>query len=161
MPRMTGRIEVVDLPKDPEVVARIIEWQIDHYKAAFPSFDHDDWTAFYSPWFSPRGRLPIVLGVLHDGRCIGTVAIVERDDLDDVDDLTPWIAAMIIDPSFRSRGFGTQLINAALDRCRAEGIPRVFLWTHDQQDWYRRTGWTELQRRKFRGIEISIFSRAL
>lgn len=147
------------LPADRLLVERIIAWQVDHYRASFPSFDHDDWIDFYGAHMrGQEGPLPVVLGAFESGECVGSVAIVERDDLDDADDLTPWIAAMIVNPAHRDRGIGSSLLEAALGRCRDLYFGRVYLWTHDMQDWYRRLGWTQVEERAFRGVPITIFS---
>lgn len=155
----TGEVEVRYLPADRMLVERLIEWQVDHYRDSFPSFDHDDWIDFYGPHMRGQdGPLPVVLGAFHDGECVGTVSIVDRDDLDDVDHYTPWVAAMIVDPNRRGQGIGRALLAAALGRCRDLFFGRVYLWTHDQFDWYRRLGWREVETRSFRGVPITIFS---
>lgn len=155
----TGEVEVRYLPADRLLVERIIGWQVEHYRSSFPSFDHDDWIDFYGPHMRGQdGPLPVVLGAFEAGECIGTIAIVERDDLDDVDHYTPWLAAMIVDPRCRGRGIGSALLEAALGRCRDLYYGRVYLWTHDMQDWYRRQGWAEAEQRTFRAVPISIFS---
>ena len=155
----TGDVGVRYLPADRMVVERIIRWQVDHYRESFPSFDYDDWIDFCGPHMRGQdGPLPVVLGAFDGTECIGTVAIVERDDLDDVDHYTPWIAAMIVDPSHRGHGVGRSLLAAALGRCRDLYFSRVHLWTHDQFEWYRRLGWREVESRKFRDIPITIFS---
>lgn len=156
----SGEVEVIELPADPSTITRIVSWQIEHYIAEFPSFDHDDWSAFYAPWVERKSaRLPIMLGAMSNGEIVGAVAIVDRDDLEDVDEYSPWIAALIVDPELRGHGTGSLLLSAALERCRREGIDRVYLWTHDQSDWYLRTGWAEKRRQMFRGVDITIFSR--
>lgn len=155
----TGEVEVRYLPADRLLVERIINWQVDHYHRSFPSFDHDDWLDFYGPHMrGQNGPLPVVLGAFDAGDCVGTVAVVERDDLDDVDAYTPWIAAMIVDPERRRRGTGSELLRAALGRCRDLDFGRVYLWTHDMENWYRRLGWIEVETRTFREVPITIFS---
>lgn len=153
----TGPLSIRELGVDRHRLARIIDWQIGHYSEAFPSFDHDDWTEFYGAWVHRTiGALPLMFEAVIDGKIVGTVAIVERDDLDD--DRSPWIAAMIVDPEARGRGIGSALLATALRRCSECGFDRVFLWTHDQADWYQRIGWTVAENRTFRGVPITIFS---
>ncbi len=162
MTGLSGEVEVIELPVDPSTITRITGWQIEHYAAEFPSFDHADWSAFYAPWVErDEVRLPIMLAATSNGEIVGAVAIVDRDDLEDVDEYSPWIAALIVDPELRGHGTGSLLLSAALERCRREGIDRVYLWTHDQADWYRRLGWTEERRCDFRSVDITIFSRCL
>jgi len=156
----TGGIMVSALPVDRSTIERVIDWQIRHYATAFPSFDFEDWLAFYAPWIERgRGVLPQMFGATSEGVLVGSLAIVERDDLEDIDEFSPWIAALIVDPKMRGRGIGTTLMNTALDWCRDHGFERVYLWTHDQSDWYRRTGWAEEKHHEFRNIDIVIFSR--
>ncbi|MEY2969517.1 MAG: hypothetical protein RIQ64_2144, partial [Actinomycetota bacterium] len=38
---------------------------------------------------------------------------------------------------------------------------RAYLWTHDQNAWYLRLGWTKVEDRVFRGVSITIFHRDL
>ena len=121
-----GPFLIDDLPIDRHLIEQIIEWQLAHYADAFPSFDRTDWTSFYASWVHHgTDALPIVLGAYEGDECVGTVAIVAHDDLDD--DRTPWIAAMIVHPDKRGRSIGTALLAGALNRCRDEGIHRIHL----------------------------------
>lgn len=153
-----GDVEIRDLSADGPIVERLIGWQIAHYRKAFPSFDRDDSLDFYAPLMRRHhGSLPVLLGAFVEGECTGTVAIVERDDLDDVDGYTPWIAAMIVDPERRGSGTGTALLEAAVARCRDMRFELVYLWTHDMQDWYAQLGWEKVEERSFRNVSITIF----
>ena len=151
---------ISELPVDRLVVERIIGWQIEHYREVFPSFDHADWTEFYRPHIlGEPGERSTVLAAFRNDQLVGAVSVVERDDLDDCDQFTPWIAAMIVDPNLRGRGIGSVLLESALEFCRRALVPRVFLWTHDMSEWYQRIGWTEEETRNFRGVRITILSR--
>jgi N-acetylglutamate synthase-like GNAT family acetyltransferase len=64
---------------------------------------------------------------------------------------------MIVDPARRGSRVGTALLDAALGRCRDLSFVRVYLWTHDQGDWYLRLGWTKVEDKMFRGVPVTIF----
>lgn len=159
MSRLSGPIEIRELPHDRVLTEELITWQIDFYAPSFPSFDHADWTSFYGDWFDDnRGRLPVVLAGFDEGEFFGSVAIVERDDLTDADQYTPWIAALIVRADRRGQGRGLHLLRAALDRCRSMGIPKVYLWTEDRSAWYLGLGWAIEEERTFGGIPITVMS---
>ena len=162
MSRDPGNIVVRELPLDADTVGRLIEWQVEEYAPSLPSFDHDDWTEFYDNW-AMRGDavLPIVLAGYDDGEFFGSVAIVERDDLEGVDHWTPWIAAMIVRPDLRGRGRGLHLLEAALERCRQLGIAKIHLWTENRSAWYLRLGWSIEEQMTFRGVPITVMSRVV
>ena len=101
-------------------------------------------------------KLTLTSRAFRNDQLVGVVSVVERDDLDDCDHFTPWIAAMIVDPNLRGRGIGSVLLESALEFCHRARVPRVFLWTHDMSEWYRRIGWAEEETRNFRGVRITI-----
>ena len=163
---LDNSIRVVDLPvalrSDPSVVDHFVSWQMLHYADSFPSYTHDEWAEFYNDHLVRNDNpLPHVL-VGYDGdEVVGTIAITERDDLEDADRFTPWIAGAIIAPTKRGRGRGAHLITAAENYARGIGVQRLYLWTHDRSAWYSRLGWAVEEHREFRGVAITIMSKAL
>jgi GNAT superfamily N-acetyltransferase len=156
------RIVIRDLGDDSQVVDQLVAWQVAEYATTIPSFDHDAWSVFYRDWTTKADAdLPVVLAGYDDGVLFGTVAVVERDDLDDVDHWTPWIASMVVRPDLRGEGRGLLLLEAALDRCRQLGVRKVYLWTEHRQAWYSRLGWSIEEEREFRGVPITVMSLEL
>ena len=70
--------------------------------------------------------LPIAL-VAHDGeKFLGTASVI-ASDLDERPQLTPWAAAVWVEPHARSRGVGGALVGRAARDCFALGIARADL----------------------------------
>jgi len=62
------------------------------------------------------------------GQIVGSIAIV------DVDQETAQLRWFLLEPDFRGIGLGRQLMDIAMDYCRARAFRRVFLWTFQGLD---------------------------
>ena len=117
------------------------------------------WQAWWKPDNHPldliAGRLrenmadtPIPLAlVAHDGDAfLGTASIIPSD-LAERPQLTPWIAAVWVEPQARQRGVGSALVNRAAQDCFALGFERAYLCARPQRSaFYEGLGWSPLER---------------
>src|SRR2546423_3755967 len=90
-----------------------------------------------------RDTLPIAWVAHANGQVLGTAAL-RVHDLEDREDLTPWLGGVLVDPLFRRRGIGEALCATVEDAARSRGIETLYLFTLDLQAWYSRLGWTPL-----------------
>lgn len=90
---------------------------------------------------TPNG-LPLTMVAVEDGRLQGTVG-VWRTDMLSRQDLTPWLACLVVRPELRSRGIGRALQEAVKEYCRGQGFPAVYLYT-TLVGYYERSGWRYL-----------------
>jgi N-acetylglutamate synthase-like GNAT family acetyltransferase len=117
------------------------------------------WRAWWQPEHYPLdhiiGRLrenmndpPIPLAlVAHDGEAFLGTASVIASDLAERPQLTPWIAAVWVEPQARQRGVGSALVNRATQDCSALGFSRVYLCARPQRSaLYERLGWIPIER---------------
>jgi GNAT superfamily N-acetyltransferase len=116
------------------------------------------WRAWWEPHGVPleyiSGRLKENLAsspmprafVAHfDGIFAGTASII-ASDLDERPQYTPWVAAVWIEPQFRSRQLGRQLIERAAGYAFGLGIPRVYLTARPaRRSYYEGLGWTPVE----------------
>jgi N-acetylglutamate synthase-like GNAT family acetyltransferase len=59
---------------------------------------------------------------------------------------TPWIAALWVDPEFRSRGLAQALISAARQKLFNSGIEKVYLCaTEENSPYYRARGFAQIE----------------
>jgi len=113
------------------------------------------WKAYGHPLDYISGRLcenlkaePIPLAlVAHEGSTFLGTASVIASDLAERPQLTPWVAAVWVEPQARRRGVGTALVNRATQDCFALGISRAYLCARLQRSaFYERLGWTPIER---------------
>jgi GNAT superfamily N-acetyltransferase len=117
------------------------------------------WRAWWKPDNYPLGHIagllrenitdtPIPLAlVAHDGEeFLGTASVI-ASDLAERPQLTPWIAAVWVEPQARRRGVGSALVNRATQDCFGLGFSRAYLCARPQRSaLYERLGWTPIER---------------
>ncbi len=68
-------------------------------------------------------------------------------DLEERPQLTPWVAAVWVEPRARSRGVGGALVERAARDCFALGIARAYLCARPAlSGFYERLGWIAVER---------------
>jgi GNAT superfamily N-acetyltransferase len=90
--------------------------------------------------------LPIAL-VAHNGaEFLGTASVI-ASDLAERPQLTPWVAAVWVEPHARSRGVGGALVERAARDCFALDMARAYLCARPAlTGFYERLGWIPVER---------------
>lgn len=119
--------------------------------------DHDfnekvEW--FWKTWGSEDNRMfyedcmrhsresdvPCFYIIKDAGRIIGTVALL-RNELVSRQDLTPWLACLYVDPTYRNQGLGFKMMEEVCKKAAGMGYQHVYLST-DLEGYYEKAGWT-------------------
>ena len=93
--------------------------------------------------------LPISWIAIEDGMPVGMVSLKDND-LWSRKDINPWLASLYVEPDFRRRGIGEQLINAVIQRARELNLARLHLFLDSEElstleEYYVKRGWTFLE----------------
>jgi predicted N-acetyltransferase YhbS len=104
-----------------------------------------------------RDRIPTTLVAMAGDEPIGSVSIVERD-MTTHPDLGPWLAAVYVEPLFRGRGVGSELVQRAVRRAAELGAKRVYLYTDDAPAFYERLGWSTVSHENYEGHQVVIMA---
>ncbi|MGE6783953.1 GNAT family N-acetyltransferase [Ensifer adhaerens] len=96
--------------------------------------------------------------VAHAGdRFVGTASVI-ASDLEERPDLTPWVAAVWIDPPFRGAGIGGDIVLKAAHAALDKGAEAVHLCAlTGKRSFYERLGW-RLDERDVGEDRLDVFS---
>jgi GNAT superfamily N-acetyltransferase len=90
--------------------------------------------------------IPFAL-VAHDGEAFLGTASVIASDLAERRQLTPWVAAVWVEPRARGRGVGGALVNRATQDCFALDVGRAYLCARPRcSAFYEGLGWVPIER---------------
>ena len=128
----------------PDYLSTVSTWVFGEWGAHTPGSTVEDAARKFSGHLN-RDRIPLTLIAFQDGKPAGTASIYVHD-LDTRPDLSPWLAAVYVAPSYRKQGIGSELVKAVESAAQKLQIPRLYLFTPDQEHFYARLGWSVLER---------------
>lgn len=141
---------------------QLIEWNVAHWSNVAGHDVHDEWVSyFHESLTSAPDSLPITLVGTVDGRLVGSVSLVQIDDVPDFTDYSPWVAALMVNPSQRGRGHGGHLLGEIIELARRMDFAALYLWTDAQAPWYERRGWRVIHSIEVHGTPASILTLEL
>jgi GNAT superfamily N-acetyltransferase len=106
------------------------------------------------------GSLPATLVLRGDGVYTGSVSVI-FNDCAARPDLNPWLASLYVAPSARGRGFGSRLVQGAVDLAAAAGEQRLYVFTESAAGLFESHGFHLIDRTSLHGHPIDILERVL
>jgi len=150
-------MQISYLAERPELAAQLIPALLQHWSYIFPEQTAADREAKFAE-HQNFDELPIAW-VAHEGdTALGTAAL-RRFDLEGREDLTPWLGGVFVLESHRGRGIASALCQVVESKAHAQGMSRLFLFTHGQEGLYDKLGWAPLERVMWHGLQCSIMSK--
>ena len=95
-----------------------------------------------------------------DGAVLCGSAMLVTHDMDIRPQYSPWLASVFVVPQYRNRGYGALLVKRAMAEASALGVPLLYLYTPDAQDFYARLGWDVVEHCEYFGTRMTVMSRA-
>jgi GNAT superfamily N-acetyltransferase len=87
---------------------------------------------------------------------VGSISLVNDDDLAGHEHLGPWLASLFVPPEHRGHGIGALLVGHATDVARRAGVDRLHLFTADRVAWYESMGWRVLGKATANGEHVTV-----
>ncbi|HXF64868.1 MAG TPA: GNAT family N-acetyltransferase [Caldilineaceae bacterium] len=104
-----------------------------------------------------REQPPMTFVALVDGQPAGSASLVEND-LGDRSDLTPWLASVYVTPPMRRQGVGAALVHRVAEEAARLGYATLYLYTYDKARFYQHQGWRAVERRPYRGVQVTVMA---
>jgi L-amino acid N-acyltransferase YncA len=104
-----------------------------------------------------RRAIPLTLVARENGVAIGTASLIAHDMRTRLD-ITPWVASVYLLPSYRGRGVGVALCRRAVREAHRLGFRRIYLFTDDKADFYKKQAWKEIRQSAYRRKIVTIMA---
>lgn len=129
---------VVSLAEHPQYFDDVMEWCYREFWEG-PRTDNFELKEFLSEHLR-KNKIPCSLVALCDGRPVGSVHLMGREH--DINPFFPCLSGLYVLPGYRKLGFGSMLIENALERARTNGFSNVYLAADESITYYVSRGWT-------------------
>jgi GNAT superfamily N-acetyltransferase len=131
----------------------------------------EEWEHLYREWDEQTalaefrgqrndGTLPATLILREEGRLVGSVSVV-RDDCEARTDLGPWLASLYVIPAQRGRGYGSRLIQAAIELGRRNDVGYLHAFTESAEKLFLRHDFVQFADAVTNGRAITILRREI
>lgn len=149
---------IVALRDRPDLLPVVANWAHEEFWSyAGKSFEETQ--RLFTP--VPRSTwLPRTFVLLDDERPAGMASIVEHD-FESRPELTPWLAAVVVDRAARGRGNSRALVRFIEDFARQNGVHTLWLFTWSAEGLYAKLGWQAVERLEQNGHEVVVMKRNL
>lgn len=160
-------ISLVPIGESPQDADLVLSWALALWGDHYPNYSPQDWADFYrnsirANYKSWEGEGQELVFIAKRGReTLGTIGVVDFDELEEFRHLTPWIAAFIVNPDVRGEGAGTKILALLEEKARSLGIKRLYLWTEDQRHFYSKRGYKLLTSTKLGLLDIDVLKKDL
>ncbi len=105
-----------------------------------------------------RESIPMGLVAVEGDRLCGSAFLVAHD-MNDRLELTPWLAGVFVLRGMRRCGIGTALVSRVTKEASMMKVGALYLYTSTAAALYARLGWEEIERRQYRGVDVTVMVR--
>ena len=161
------KLTLAPLNESPDDAEVVLEWTLDLWGDHIPGYSRQNWIDFYQDGkianyqsWTGNGQELIFIGKQGD-EIVGAISLVDFDDLDEFRQLTPWIAAFIVNPRLRNAGIGSQMLALLEKEAAKYGISVLHLWTEDKSEFYRKRGYSLIAQGTLENLRFDVLKKVL
>lgn len=139
----------------------IAESNYNYWKKYNPILDYKQSTGNIIAMKKNKDKLPIGIALIDKNKIAGFCTLRENR-LKNHLDINPWLCNVMIFDEFKGKGYAKKMINFACKRFKSFGYNKIYSWTDQVPDFYRKLGWTyEGKVTKNEGGEGLLFSKEI
>jgi N-acetylglutamate synthase-like GNAT family acetyltransferase len=147
-------LKIINLRSAPEHIPTIAEWH--HAEWGYLNPGGTVGTRIEKMQRYLRGEaMPSMYICVEGDRVLGTAALVESD-MDSHPELSPWLASVYVHADYRKRGIGALLVNKVVTVANTLGYSPLYLFTPDQEHFYKNLGWQFIAQESYRGGQATL-----
>ena len=137
-----------------ELIPQIAAWQFEEWGHLLPGDSLENRVAGLKRRVN-LDQVPLTLVALSGTVPVGTVALVESD-LPGREDLSPWLANLLVPEKLRRQGIGTALVRRAVELAGELDHGELHLFAWEYHGFYHQLGWQTFEVTDHGGREISL-----
>ena len=118
---------------------KIIDKHYSHWSQYSPTMDYETTKNKFENIYSKNDDIPFGIAMLEKEEIIGFL-VFKTCCLEKYPEYTPWISDVMIFDDYRFKGYGTLLINQALNILNELGFDKAYLWTDKAPEFYEKIG---------------------
>ena len=103
-------------------------------------------------------KMPLALVALEGDKPVGMACLRENDGIRP--GVSPWLGSLVVNPLYRGKGVGVELIEAVKAEARRLGHNVLYLLAFDPTipDWYASLGWQHIGYDELFGHRVTVMS---
>lgn len=158
---MTTGVTIDEMPADHSVWCEVAEWSIREWGAQFPDDTAQTYVDLYEQSCANGDALPKVYVAMRNTHVVGTVTLVDDDELPNATEPGPWLAALFVRDDERGSGIGCKLVEHCESEARRFGFSSLWLYTPEHREWYEQLGWSFVRRADLHESQVDVMRKVL
>jgi len=151
-------VEIARLRDHPELIPEVAGWIYKEFPYAFVGESLRAWIEAVA-YGQLDGSLTTFV-ILERGSPLATASL-DLEDLPSYPHLSPWLASVYTRPEHRGKGLAGMLFAEIEKEARGRGFDRIYLYTTDQEAFYRKRGWETLEGSRLDGEPTVVMRKVL
>ena len=144
---------VVNIADAKQHWQRAAELSVNEWKEIFTEDSVQTYLDLYGKAGTYAGRLvETYVALSADDEIVGMATLVDDDELPNAPEPGPWLATLLTLPAHRGNGVASTIVQRIVRRAHELGLPALYLYTSNQQQWYANKGWKPLRETELNGI---------
>ena len=161
-PLQLNTFSVVNIADAKQHWQRAAELSVNEWKEIFTEDSVQTYLDLYGKAGTYVGRLvETYVALSTDDELVGMATLVDDDELPNAPEPGPWLAAVLTLPAHRGHGVASAVVQRIVRQAHELGIPALYLYTSDQQQWYANKGWITLRETELNGIAHTVMTLRL
>ena len=149
-------VEIIPLQQRPNALPLLARWHYQEWRDLYPEESEADFRNDLCLTLDDNPQTTTYVAIV-DGEICGSASIIPHD-MDTLPELGPWLANVYVCKERRNQQLGTQLVLAIMNHAQLHNIPRLYLFTPDQQAFYQRLGWQEVHSDYYHQSPVTIMA---
>lgn len=146
---------IITLNEYPEYVPLVAKWAFEAWGGYNPSASLEKAQQKFNQHLN-KNALPLTLLALDNNIPIGMCSLRESDGI--LPELSPWLGSLYVEPAYRGKGVGKQLIEAIIKKSQEMNYAQLYLLTFEATlpYWYEKLGWQNIGADELNGYPITV-----